>query len=128
MVFRTVTNKSMEEFDRNVSGEDSTGSMAKFSFLNIQISKLLCFFFFLERDEVCSSVRRPLHCSPPSYRTFRHQLTHSSPKERYHTSHAASPIDRVALLATLTIKTFNVQGVAEIIEDGTYVWHCTVRL
>jgi len=62
-VFRAVTNKSIEEFDRNVSGEDTAGSMAKFSFLNIQISKPLCFSFFLERDEVGSTVRRPLHSS-----------------------------------------------------------------
>ena len=48
---------------RDVSGDDSAGSMAKSSFHNIQISKPLCFFFFLERDEVCSSVRRPLHSS-----------------------------------------------------------------
>jgi len=44
-VFRVVTNKSMEDFERNVSGEDSAGSMAKFSFLNIQISKPLLFSF-----------------------------------------------------------------------------------
>jgi len=39
-VFRTVTNKEMEWSDRNVSGEDSAaGSMAKFSPLDVQISK-----------------------------------------------------------------------------------------
>jgi len=49
-VLRAVTNNLKEEFDRNVSREDTAGSMAKFSFLNIQISKPLGFFFFLERD------------------------------------------------------------------------------
>jgi len=40
----------MEEFGRNVSGEDINAGLAKFSLLNIQISKPLGFFFFLERD------------------------------------------------------------------------------
>jgi len=75
-VFRAVTNKWMEEFDRNVSREDdiSAGS-AKFSLLNIQISKPFVFFFLFGK-RLCllqrSSFSPLFHCSSPFYRTFRH--------------------------------------------------------
>jgi len=92
-VFTTVTNREMEWSDRNVSGEDSAaGSMAKFSPLDVQISKV-----FFERDEVRSSVHRHLlsQCSCSS------NLTTSSLTQE---CHAASAINRAELLAIQTVK------------------------
>ena len=81
-MFRAVTNKLMEEFDRNVSGAPA------FVLSTLPLFTSLLSHFRTPADPLLAQ------------RTMPHL-------------HAASPI-RVALLATLTVKTFNVQGVAEI--------------